>query len=249
MTRTRTRKPISRGKNTARGRELAKTSPARKKKRGRQVFRDRIRELRMVDASEIKENPKNWRRHPNWQRVSMSAALEEIGIADAVLVYENQAKELILIDGELRKGLLDGQQIPAVILDVTEPEADMLLATLDPLAAMADMEPQTFAQLLDGLEASREDFQDLLKFLHPSPQGDRGPADGGGVVQESDTRVVQLFFSGAERQTFDAHLKLLQGKFKIKDPTAIVLECLRYADKKSDHSPAKNPSRKAKAKS
>jgi hypothetical protein len=46
-------------------------------------IRDRIRELRRVQASTLLPNPKNWRRHPKAQANAMRDLLVEIGYADA----------------------------------------------------------------------------------------------------------------------------------------------------------------------
>jgi len=47
-------------------------------------IRNRIKELRQVNASELLPNPKNWRRHPGAQADALRGALAEIGHADAI---------------------------------------------------------------------------------------------------------------------------------------------------------------------
>jgi ParB-like chromosome segregation protein Spo0J len=91
-----------------------------------------------VRAGDLKANPKNWRRHPERQQKAMRAVLKEIGFADALLARQDDAGELILIDGHLRAGIAADDEVPVLILDVTAAEADKILATLDPLAAMAE---------------------------------------------------------------------------------------------------------------
>jgi len=44
---------------------------------------------------------------------------------------------LMLIHGHLRAETTKNAMVPVLVLDVTEAEADKLLLTLDPLAAMA----------------------------------------------------------------------------------------------------------------
>ena len=96
-------------------------------------YRDRIRELRRVPASELKANPKNWRTHPEGQAAAMEGVLSEVGWADAVLARET-ADGLELIDGHLRKEIAPDEMVPVLILDVNESEADKILLTHDPLA-------------------------------------------------------------------------------------------------------------------
>ena len=105
-------------------------------------FRDRIKELRRVRAGDLRPNPKNWRVHPAAQRAALQGLLREIGYADALLAREIP-DGLMTIDGHLRIEETDPDAIvPVLILDVDEAEADKVLATLDPLAALAQADPR-----------------------------------------------------------------------------------------------------------
>src|SRR5260370_26054711 len=128
-------------------------------------IRDRIRELRRVPAAELTPNPKNWRRHPERQMKAMRAVLREVGYADALLAREDENGKLVLVDGHLRADLTPDDLVPVLILDVTEAEADKVLATLDPLASMAELDSEAWAALLNGLESDLPDFADLLSDL------------------------------------------------------------------------------------
>ena len=67
----------------------------------------------------------------------IEAILAEIGYADAVLARELPDGGLEIVDGHLRADLDPEQQVPVLVLDVTEAEASKLLAVLDPVAMMA----------------------------------------------------------------------------------------------------------------
>ena len=112
------------------------------------AIRDRIKELRRVKASEIIPNPKNWRIHPNSQREAISGILEDIGYADALIAYEGE-NGLTLIDGHLRAETTPDEDVPVLVLDVSEDEADIILATLDPVAGMAEANQSALSDLLD----------------------------------------------------------------------------------------------------
>src|SRR5215831_18073217 len=129
-------------------------------------IRDRIRELRRVRARELIANPKNWRRHPERQRKAMRAVLKEIGYADALLAREAGDGKLILIDGHLRSDIAANDVVPVLILDVTEAEADKILATLDPLAGMAEVDTEALAKLVLEIESETPEFGDLLGELN-----------------------------------------------------------------------------------
>ena len=150
--------------------------------------KDRIKKFIRVPASELIPNPRNWRTHPEGQRKALSGVLDEIGIADAVIARETP-EGLQLIDGHLRRDVMHAQHVPVLVLDVTAEEADKLLLTIDPLAAMATQDSENLFNLLDDvrfsdadvnamLEALANDERQLLPDLHeplqdPEPQIDR----------------------------------------------------------------------------
>lgn len=127
-------------------------------------LRDRIKELRRVKASEILPNPANWRTHPKAQQDAMRGILAEVGIADALLVRETPAG-LQLIDGHLRADVAPDSEWPVLVLDVDDKEAAKLLATVDPLAAMAETDPERLAELLRQIETDSEALQQMLAEL------------------------------------------------------------------------------------
>jgi hypothetical protein len=127
-------------------------------------IRDRIKELRRVKAGDLLPNPKNWRTHPEAQSDAMRGVLAEVGWADAVLARETD-EGLMLIDGHLRAEVAPDSELPVLVLDVTAEEADMILATHDPLAAMAGAEEQKLGELLAGLEVESEATEVMLKAL------------------------------------------------------------------------------------
>ena len=100
------------------------------------LIRDRIVELRRVPARSLIPHPRNWRKHPKAQADALRGVLAEVGYADALIARET-ADGLQLIDGHLRAETTPDQEVPVLVLDVTEAEADKLLVSLDPLAALA----------------------------------------------------------------------------------------------------------------
>lgn len=105
-------------------------------------IKDRIKELRRVKAKDLIPNSKNWRVHPKTQAAALRGLLSEIGYADALLARELPDGRLQLIDGHLRAETTPNATVPVLILDVTDSEADKILLTLDPLAAMAEADTE-----------------------------------------------------------------------------------------------------------
>lgn len=110
-------------------------------------MRDRVKGLIRIKASDLIPNPNNWREHPVEQVSAFRKMLDEVGFADVLLVYENKDGKYMLIDGHMRAGLLQNEELPAVVLDVTEEEANDILMTLDPIAAMAKANKEKLEEL------------------------------------------------------------------------------------------------------
>ena len=127
-------------------------------------IKNRIKELRQVRASELLPNPRNWRRHPTGQADALRGALAEIGYADALIAYETP-DGLMLIDGHLRAETTPDMEVPVLITDLDEQEADMLLATLDPLAAMASRDQSSLSSLLETLDVQNDSVRLMLAAL------------------------------------------------------------------------------------
>jgi DNA modification methylase len=70
-----------------------------------------------------------------------------------------------LIDGHLRAQTAGDQLIPVLVLDVTAEEADKLLATMDPIGAMAKTDPEMLNALVAEMRADHPDAADLLNNL------------------------------------------------------------------------------------
>ena len=117
-----------------------------------------------MPASELRANPKNWRRHPPAQEAALRGVLEDIGFADAVIARETD-DGLELIDGHLRQEVMGDQVIPVLIVDVTEEEADKMLLTLDPLAAMARPDQGQLLSLLASVEIENAAVNVMLEAL------------------------------------------------------------------------------------
>jgi DNA modification methylase len=126
-------------------------------------IRDRVKELRRVKASELVPNPKNWRRHPKEQAAALKGLLAEIGYADALIARELPDGRLMLIDGHLRADTTKNAIVPVLVLDVTEAEADKLLLTLDPLAAMAQADQDQVRALLETVRTDSQAVAALLE--------------------------------------------------------------------------------------
>jgi hypothetical protein len=128
-------------------------------------IRDRVRELRRVRAGDLTPNPKNWRTHPKAQADALRGILAEVGYADALLARELPDGSLILVDGHLRAETTPEQEVPVLVLDIDEAEADKLLLSLDPLAALAETNAVALDALLREVDTGSEGLQQMYADL------------------------------------------------------------------------------------
>jgi hypothetical protein len=130
-------------------------------------IRDRVKELRRVPAAELRPNPRNWRTHSPDQRDALQGILAEVGYAGALLDRELPDGSLELIDGHLRAETTPDMPVPVLVLDMSEDEANKILATHDPLAAMAGVDRDALESLLDDVHVQNESLQTMLADLLP----------------------------------------------------------------------------------
>ena len=127
-------------------------------------IKDRIKELRRVPANELLPNPKNWRMHPQAQQDGLRTMLSKVGYADAVIARETP-DGLMLVDGHLRAEITPDSTVPVLVTDLTESEADEVLATLDPLASLAETDVTALKTLLEGIDSDNENLNTLLEDI------------------------------------------------------------------------------------
>ena len=128
-------------------------------------IRDRIKDFRRVRAGDLAPSPRNWRTHPQAQRDALRGVLAEIGYADALIVRELPDGRLELVDGHLRAETTPDTEVPVLVTDLDEAEAAKVLATLDPLAAMATADPKALDALLRDVQTSSEAVAAMLVGL------------------------------------------------------------------------------------
>lgn len=125
-------------------------------------IRDRVKEFRRVRAGSLRPNPRNWRTHPSRQQDALRGVLAEVGFASAIVARELEDGSLEIIDGHLRAETVPDAEVPVVVLDVDEREAAYLLATMDPLAALAEANAEALDLLLGDVKSGNPAVQELI---------------------------------------------------------------------------------------
>lgn len=97
---------------------------------------------------DLRANPRNWRRHPKSQRDALAAVLDQVGWVQDIIVNQRTG---LLVDGHARLELAverGEDSVPVVYVDLAPDEEALILATLDPLSAMAEAEASALEALL-----------------------------------------------------------------------------------------------------
>ena len=171
--------------------------------------------MRRVPASELNANPKNWREHPPEQQRAMKGVLEEVGIAGALLARETP-DGLELIDGHLRTEMNDATEWPVLILDVDENEADVLLASVDPIGALAKTNEVGLQTLLGNLNVDSDNLQSLLDELSNNTLIHDPLQQTDGTEAPMDLEYLVVTQCESETQQVEAIKWLEQGGFPCK---------------------------------
>ena len=127
----------------------------------------------VVPAASFAPNPANWRQHPLGQRDAMGGVLGEVGWVGQALVNLRNSPEwgeaagvATMIDGHLRVAMAldrDPQTpVPRLLVDLTPDEEALVLATFDPISAMATANATLIESLLSGLHTNSEAVSKLL---------------------------------------------------------------------------------------
>jgi hypothetical protein len=113
-----------------------------------------------VDPKTLEGNPLNWKKHPHRQRQAITASIDVNGWAGALLYNETTGR---LIDGHCRReeALKEGlTAVPVLIGNWTEDQERHLLATLDPIGAMYQVQTEALTALTESISTQLDSIRD-----------------------------------------------------------------------------------------
>lgn len=152
---------------------MATTSTRRDPEGG--MFRNRIVGRGDERVDQILANPANWRTHPDVQTNEVEKSLETFGWVKDVIVNRRTGH---LIDGHDRVLIAmrrDEETVPTTYIDVSLQEERVLLAILDPLAAMASRDTEKLQVLRDDIAVDMPGLElDLSAILARERRAARG---------------------------------------------------------------------------
>ncbi len=119
--------------------------------------------LEWMDPNDLAVNDFNWRTHPEAQTKALAALINsEVGWAGALL-YNEQTQRLV--DGHARKKIAKGGLVPVLVGSWDEATERKILATLDPLGALARAGSERLAMLLEQVHSDSAPVKKLLRDL------------------------------------------------------------------------------------
>jgi DNA modification methylase len=133
-------------------------------------------------------NPLNWRTHPGAQRAAIRGSLSSVGWVAQVIVNRTTGH---VVDGHARieEAISAGvQSVPVLYVELSAEEERLVLATLDPIGAMAERDDERLAELLADLQADDPGLQALLDSL-ASPEPKIGLTDPDDVPPMAETKI------------------------------------------------------------
>lgn len=161
-------------------------------------IRNRVVEVRKVRFGDVANHPRNPKKHPDNQRAAFRGAVREIGFASVPVAYVNGQGVLTWADGHLRGSEAADYVGDVAILDITDTEADLLLVTADPIAALAQTDAAALDALLQSVNTGDEALQQMLADMAEGvtlPDGDEWAGAFGGLPDSDRAPFQQMTFT------------------------------------------------------
>jgi DNA modification methylase len=163
------------------------------------AWRNRIVGSREEPPEQLLANPANWRLHPAAQRNALRGSLDTVGWVAHVTVNQRTGH---VVDGHARveEAISRGEPaIPVVYVDLSEEEEALVLATLDPIGAMADRDTAKLEELLATVTVDDAGLRRLLADLAGPKKGLIDPDEVPELPAEPYVKAGDLYELGDHR--------------------------------------------------
>ena len=128
-------------------------------------WRSRITGQGTLKVAEARSHALNFRLHPPGQSQALAASLDQVGWVQQVVVNTTTGN---LIDGHLRVELAKERgegELPCLFVELEPDEERLVLASLDPIAAMATADRARLHELLGAIESQDEQVRGLIEQI------------------------------------------------------------------------------------
>lgn len=144
--------------------------------------------------------------------------MSEVGWVQSVILNQRTGR---LVDGHLRVELAlknNEKEVPVVIVDLSEEEENQILATFDPISAMAKVNHENLAKLIGSITSTNPEVKDLIERIRKQaciPSVLKGEAvatpQGESEVQEGDLYQIGEHLLMCGSSASKEHVKKLVG--------------------------------------
>ena len=144
-------------------------------------------------------NPRNWRIHPKAQQDALAGILSEVGWVQRVIVNQRTGH---MVDGHARVALAISRNeptVPVVYVDLSEEEEAAVLATFDPLSAMAVADTEQLDALLAEVSVKDDALRAMLDGLRSEPKAGLTDPDDVPELPEPISKTGDLWLCGDHR--------------------------------------------------
>jgi hypothetical protein len=190
------------------------------------AWRNRIVGQGTEEPEQLLANPRNWRLHGAAQRAALRGALDTVGWVQQVMVNQRTG---FVVDGHARVEEAISRHeptVPVLYVDLAPEEEALVLATLDPIGAMAETSTERLAELLAEVSVDDAGLSKLLAALRPPRPGLTDPDEQPDVPEEPYVKAGELWALGEHRllcgdaTSADDVARLLEGA----DPTLLATD-------------------------
>lgn len=187
-----------------------------KESTGNLGYQMRIVGYDMADPEQLLAHPDNYRVHPKNQQDSLDGILSEVGFVQNIIVNQTTGR---VIDGHLRVALAlrkNIQLIPVTYVNLTEAEEALVLATFDPITAMAKIDNEKLEELLKYVDTDNSALQELL-YSNGVEQGiDDIMNDPNEVLPETENTYMLIVDVNTIDEYYSVYNEMQKRGYKVK---------------------------------
>jgi DNA modification methylase len=163
------------------------------------AWRNRIVGTGEEAPDQLVANPANWRTHPGSQRDALRGSLSTVGWVQQVMVNRRTGH---VVDGHARveEALArDEPTVPVLYVDLDPEEEALVLATLDPIGAMATRDDEKLRALLADITVDNAGLAALLADVAGVKTGRTDPDEVPEPPTEPHVKPGELWVLGEHR--------------------------------------------------
>lgn len=164
------------------------------------------------DPTQLLAHERNWRPHPRTQQVALAGVLDEVGWVAEVIVNKRSGEEWpegqrgveTVVDGHLRVELAISRGEPTVpvrYVDLSPSDEALILATFDPISALAGSDRENLDAVLSLVETENEAVRELLaKIAEDAGTFECGAVDAPPLADGDRAPFQQMTFTVHDTQ-------------------------------------------------